>query len=312
MDSSWVPGALVGQQEPQFKQSFEDLPLWWPDFSCSGNMVRAIQNIYKYRDCNNNGNFTANSNYAENRRLLLNSLPSNVTAEDGFSSGSLGTSPDTVYALSFCSGGDLPAQNLTASVNSTSMGLRESCPYQKQGAAFEGDFCISRYSNSPTYEILNISIDMMVCDMMDLDMSWDSFNKTWWNHMECLTMRASKGSTRLKFATGEASLPLTPHTIYPFLQCNLNLSESDCLRCLIHSISDYQNWCRDNSGRVVRWSSCYLRWDLYYFYVYSRPLHHHLHRHHPHHHLLQVLLCAHFILFEFLFSSFRKNSSKGR
>ncbi|PKI67035.1 hypothetical protein CRG98_012573 [Punica granatum] len=157
MDSSLVPRALVGPQEPQFKQSLEDLQF---------------------------------SNYAENCRRLLCSLPSNVTANGGFFSGSLGTSLDTVYALSFCIGGDLPAQNSTASANSTSMGLMESCPYQKQGAAFEGDFSIARYSYNPIYGILNKSIDMM-------------------------------------------------------------------------------NWCRDNSGGVVCYPSCYLRWDLYYIYVYS-------------------------------------------
>ncbi|XP_031392619.1 putative cysteine-rich receptor-like protein kinase 35 isoform X3 [Punica granatum] len=217
--------------------------------------------------CYNNGNFTANSTYAGNRRLLLSSLPFKVEANGGFFSGSLGTSPDTVFALSFCRG-DLPAQNLTAFANSTSMGLMESCPSQKQGAAFEDGFCNVRYSDSPIYGILDMSIPLMVYNTMDLGMSWDSFNQTWWNHLESLAVTASKGSTRLKFATGEASLP-DSRTIYALLQCSPDLSESDCLRCLIHSIGDYQNCCRGKSGGGVVWPSCYLRWDLYYFYMYS-------------------------------------------
>ncbi|PKI67026.1 hypothetical protein CRG98_012564 [Punica granatum] len=195
--------------------------------------------------CYNNGNFTANSTYAGNRRLLLSSLPFKVEANGGFFSGSLGTSPDTVFALSFCRG-DLPAQNLTAFANSTSMGLMESCPSQKQGAAFEDGFCNVRYSDSPIYGILDMSIPLMVYNTMDLGMSWDSFNQTWWNHLESLAVTASKGSTRLKFATGEASLP-DSRTIYALLQCSPDLSESDCLRCLIHSIGDYQNCCRGKS-----------------------------------------------------------------
>ncbi|PKI67031.1 hypothetical protein CRG98_012569 [Punica granatum] len=159
--------------------------------------------------CYNNGNFMANKTYAENCCLLLSALPSKVKANGGFFYGSLGTSPDIVYALIFCRG-DLPTQNLTASANSTSMGLMESCPSQKQGAAFESDFCIVCNSDSPIYGILNMNINMMAYNTRDLGISWDSFNQTWWNYMESLASRASKGSTRLKFATGEASLPLTP------------------------------------------------------------------------------------------------------
>ncbi|XP_031392625.1 putative cysteine-rich receptor-like protein kinase 35 isoform X2 [Punica granatum] len=217
--------------------------------------------------CYDNGNFTANSTYAENRRILLSSLPSKVKANGGFFSGSLGTSHDTVYALSFCTG-DLPSQNLTASANFTSMELMESCPSQKQGAAFEDGPCIVRYSDGPIYGILDMSITHMFYNTMDLGMSWESFNQTWWNHLESLAVKASKGSTRLKFATGEASLP-DSRTIYALLQCSPDLSESDCLRCLIHSIGDYQNCCLGKSGGGVRWPSCNLRWDLYYFYMYS-------------------------------------------
>ncbi|PKI67030.1 hypothetical protein CRG98_012568 [Punica granatum] len=203
--------------------------------------------------CYDNGNFTANSTYAENRRILLSSLPSKVKANGGFFSGSLGTSHDTVYALSFCTG-DLPSQNLTASANFTSMELMESCPSQKQGAAFEDGPCIVRYSDGPIYGILDMSITHMFYNTMDLGMSWESFNQTWWNHLESLAVKASKGSTRLKFATGEASLP-DSRTIYALLQCSPDLSESDCLRCLIHSIGDYQNCCL---GKSDDWDKGYL------------------------------------------------------
>ncbi|PKI67034.1 hypothetical protein CRG98_012572 [Punica granatum] len=42
MDSSWVPGALVGAQEPHFEQAFGDLQLRWPDIGYSRNVVILI------------------------------------------------------------------------------------------------------------------------------------------------------------------------------------------------------------------------------------------------------------------------------
>ncbi|PKI67041.1 hypothetical protein CRG98_012579 [Punica granatum] len=216
--------------------------------------------------CYDNGNFTANSSYAENRRLLLSTLHSK--ANDGFFSGSIGTSPDTVYALSFCRG-DLPAQNWKGVMNSTAIKLMVSCPYQKQGISYEDSCCIVRYSDRPIDGILDMSINEIAYNTRNLSLSWDRFNQTWRNHMESLAVNASKGSRR-KFATGEATVPGL-NTTYALLQCSPDLSESDCLRCLINSTSDYQNCCQGKSGGVViRMPSCFLRWDLYNFYVSSQ------------------------------------------
>lgn len=221
-------------------------------------------------DCYNNGNFTANSTYAENRRRLLSSLPSNVSANGGFFSGSLGTGPDTVYALSYCSG-DLPAQNWTSAVNSTVVQLMQSCPYQKQAAAFRFDTpCSVRYSDSPIYGILDTSSTLLLYNTGDIGLSQDTFYPIWKNHLDSLAAKASKGSSssKLKFATGEANLP-DFRTIYARLQCSPDLSASDCNECLVGSREKYWNCCRGKAGGVVAQPSCFLRWDLYYFYQYS-------------------------------------------
>ncbi|PKI67045.1 hypothetical protein CRG98_012583 [Punica granatum] len=151
--------------------------------------------------CYNDRNFTAHSTYAKNRRHLLSSLHSNVTADGGFFSGSLGTGPNTVYALSFCRG-DLAAQNRRAIVNSTAIKLMESCPYQKQGIRYEDSCCIVRYSDRPINGILDMSINEMAYNTRNLSLSWDDFNQTWWNHMENLTAEASKGSELLPRKVG--------------------------------------------------------------------------------------------------------------
>ncbi|KAL7212069.1 hypothetical protein ACSBR2_014853 [Camellia fascicularis] len=54
------------------------------------------------QDCYNTGNFTTNSTYGKNRDIAFSSLASNVTANGGFYTATIGHGFDTVYALGLC------------------------------------------------------------------------------------------------------------------------------------------------------------------------------------------------------------------
>lgn len=61
------------------------------------------------QQCNDTGYFESVSTYGENRKLILESLASNMTAHKGFYNSSRGEGPDRVFAMAMCIDGNEPA-----------------------------------------------------------------------------------------------------------------------------------------------------------------------------------------------------------
>ncbi|XVF40652.1 hypothetical protein PTKIN_Ptkin01aG0131400 [Pterospermum kingtungense] len=74
------------------------------------------------------------------------------------------------------------------------------------------------------------------------------------------------GSSRLKYATGEADLA-TFQRIYALMQCIPDLSQKDCDSCLRQSVSSDVNCCHRKHGGYVKKANGWFRWDLYPFYT---------------------------------------------
>ncbi|XVF27797.1 hypothetical protein REPUB_Repub14bG0139900 [Reevesia pubescens] len=77
------------------------------------------------------------------------------------------------------------------------------------------------------------------------------------------------GSSRLKYATGEADLTAF-QKIFSLMQCTPNLSQKDCESCLRELVISYQTCCHGKQGGAAKNPNCWFRWDLYPFYV-SNP-----------------------------------------
>ncbi|KAI6697956.1 hypothetical protein NL676_018075, partial [Syzygium grande] len=92
----------------------------------------------------------------------------------------------------------------------------------------------------------------------------------WWNLALGLVNEAADGSSKLKFATGQANSLDNRSTIYSLLQCSPDLSPSDCRNCLYEAIDDYDKCCRGRQGGGVNKPSCIMRWDLYPFFCDER------------------------------------------
>ena len=100
--------------------------------------------------CVNRGYFTPNSTYDVNRRLILSSLPSNVTAQEGFFfNGSIGQEPNRVYAIGMCLPGST-SEDCSACIKTGSDGLIQSCANQTEAYSWPGEpiLCLVRYSNT--------------------------------------------------------------------------------------------------------------------------------------------------------------------
>ncbi|KAA8515456.1 hypothetical protein F0562_018933 [Nyssa sinensis] len=155
--------------------------------------------------CSNTvGNFTTNSTYAKNRNLMLSSLPSNATASGGFYTGTIGQGSDTVYALAMCRG-DLSSENCFNCIDTPSQAIMKNCPNQKEAVDWPpvDPRCIARCSNRSFFGILdNIYPGYNVYITSDITTNVDDFDVALNSLIDNLLVRAARGSSILKFATG--------------------------------------------------------------------------------------------------------------
>ncbi|KAK3431903.1 hypothetical protein EUGRSUZ_E03028 [Eucalyptus grandis] len=221
--------------------------------------------------CNNTiGNFTSSSPYAKNRDAVFSSLASNVAAHDGFYDTSTGENPNTIYAIAFCRG-DSSADTCESCVSSAVRDLVMKCPYQKAVFSWgNGDPpCFIRYSDTPIYGIRQTSPKYLMFNHGHrITMDQHQFDEVWRNLMERLVNKASDGTSRLKYATGQNNLP-DNKTIYSLLQCSPDLLPNDCESCLREAIHDYYRCCHGWQGGYVYKPSCNFRWELHKFFESS-------------------------------------------
>ncbi|CAH9130981.1 unnamed protein product [Cuscuta epithymum] len=93
----------------------------------------------------------------------------------------------------------------------------------------------------------------------------EEFKKIWASHISSLIANASR-ETRIKYASGEASLPSSFRKIYAATQCTPDLSPPDCDSCLRAVVTAFQDCCGKNKGGFSNNPNCIFRWDLYSFY----------------------------------------------
>ncbi|KAI6704370.1 hypothetical protein NL676_007332 [Syzygium grande] len=216
--------------------------------------------------CYDTGNFTATSNYAKNRELVLSSLPSKMALNGGFYSGEVGNGTDVVYVLSFCRG-DSSNDTCFKCISSAAQDLMIKCPNQKAACSWGSGNppCIIRYADRPMYGVKQTFPTLSYYNTGDLQMDQDQFDRIWRNFTEELAAGASMGTSELKFAAGRTVLP-NFQTLFSLLQCSPDLSQIDCQSCLWECINDYQRCCHGKRGGGVDMPSCIFRWDLYPFF----------------------------------------------
>ncbi|XVE87852.1 hypothetical protein DITRI_Ditri19aG0021500 [Diplodiscus trichospermus] len=218
--------------------------------------------------CYDTGNFTTNSTYAKNRDLLLSSLPSKVSANGGFFTATIGQDTDKVYAYALCRG-DASSNDCFGCVNSSIHELKANCPNQKQAlswTSFSVGPCLVRYANRSFFGVLDKASAEGGYNVNDLRSNLTQFDPIWESLVDRVVTKASMGSSRLKYATGEAELPPF-QTIYALMQCTPDLSQNDCDSCLRDCAGYYENCCHGKQGGFAQKPNCYFRWDLYSFYT---------------------------------------------
>ncbi|KAK2991022.1 hypothetical protein RJ640_005504 [Escallonia rubra] len=210
-----------------------------------------------YNHCSTtSGNYTTNSTYAANLKELLSSIPtSSDLNSDGFFNTSNGQSPNEVYAIGLCRGG----QNVTSCrscLDDCVQGITQACPNQKEASGAYHQ-CRLMFSN---HDIVNSMEDYFLylrCNGYSAE-NMVQFNDVLGNLL--VSLRDLAAADRRKFAVDEANYTVFQN-IYGLAQCSPDVSEPDCWRCLDMARIDMINNC---SGRIDTVKRVCLDWHRRY------------------------------------------------
>ena len=213
---------------------------------------------------NNNGNYTSNSIYEKNLNQLLPTLYSNTTIDYGFYYSTYGQNSDQVYAIGLCRG-DVNPDDCRGCLNISSTLLTQTCPNQKDAIGAYGHRCMLRYSNSSIYGIMEISPFITLWNVEKVAAnSVGQFNDDLNSLLSNLTNEAAAGSSLLKYAARGGTRDFLP--LYALVQCTPDLSQQNCINCLLVAIKVVPQCCNGTQGGRVIVPSCNLRFEQYSFF----------------------------------------------
>ncbi|XXG59591.1 hypothetical protein AAC387_Pa04g1647 [Persea americana] len=215
-------------------------------------------------ECNNtyNGttkaNYTNNSTFQTNLKILLPSLSSNVSLTKGFYNTSIGEGSDKVYGLVLCRGDATPdiCRNCT---DFASTHLLSQC--QSKSSAIWYDLCQVQYSDT---NFFNLSITPWWFYVWSMDNMTDSEVKPFKNSraqlMRDLANKTAYEPLRGMFATGKMSYSTT-NNVFGLMQCKPVISGEACHKCLEVAITMIPKCCDSRKGGRVVGEVCSLRFE---------------------------------------------------
>uniref|UniRef100_A0A0E0Q9H7 non-specific serine/threonine protein kinase n=1 Tax=Oryza rufipogon TaxID=4529 RepID=A0A0E0Q9H7_ORYRU len=216
------------------------------------------------------GTYTAGSKYETNLDNLALILSGNASSSL-FASGTVGSSPNTVYGLLLCRGdinpsdcadcGTLVVQDVGQACNRTKDKI---LVYNQCYAQFSnrGDF-LAATNNSGEYSLLISGTNITSTDVAGYDRAVTEL-------LNATVRYAVENSTRL-FATGQRVGNDTGFSnIYSMAQCSPDLSPAQCRSCLDGLVGQWwKTFPLNGKGARVAGPRCYLRSELGPFYTGS-------------------------------------------
>ncbi|VVB07659.1 unnamed protein product [Arabis nemorensis] len=210
--------------------------------------------------------------YVRNRRLILSSLASEVTAKDGFFKGSIGTYPDQVYAMGMCIPGAKQKPCWYCIKNASDL-LMQSCPNQRTGIYWSGGgntLCMARYSSRPSFGPLDWNPNSAGYNTGDLTTNLTDFDGLLEQLSVSLANKASSSGkdvsvSKDRFYAVDVVALTRFQNVYALMQCTPDITPSYCNTCLRQCYDGYAYCCLGKQGGYVFWPNCIFRWDLYPF-----------------------------------------------
>jgi hypothetical protein len=218
--------------------------------------------------CNNALNYTRNSAFENNLKIVLKRLPS-ITSLTGFNYTFFGEASAKVYGQALCRG----------DVNSSAC---RTCVEKASKQIFND--CISRGEAIIWYELCQVhysfqnmtSLSVYAGKYLDRDSKEKSesdqvhFLKFSKYLMTNLSNEAAFNPFNM-FATGKINFSRSK-TIFAHVQCTRDIRPHECLKCLKSAITDLEGCCYSRKGGMVLSRNCNVRFELYQFYNVSKHL----------------------------------------
>ncbi|XP_047069170.1 cysteine-rich receptor-like protein kinase 6 [Lolium rigidum] len=214
--------------------------------------------------CGSSVNFTANSTYQANIRLLNATLPKNASSSPNlFATGTVGTIPDIVYALALCRG-DTAAVNCTQCVTTAFQDAQQSCPYNRDATVLY-DPCALRFSNQNFLSSTDDGDNVLAyVNVQNVSAPAKVFDAAVGALINATVEYAATNSSR-RFGTGEMAFG-SFDKIYGLAQCTPDMAPADCRACLQGIIAAISKYFSDKSGGQVRGLRCSYRYEDYPFF----------------------------------------------
>ncbi|KAJ0081491.1 hypothetical protein Patl1_12065 [Pistacia atlantica] len=227
-----------------------------------------ITPAYLNSSCPSSLNFTINSIYHSNLKLLFSTLSSNATFNTSngdsqvfFSNATAGQAPDEVHGLFLCRR-DLNSTICQDCVTFATRNVTKICPTGKLAIIWY-DECLLRYSNQPFFSSVWQNPPISVSSAEGVTEA-DKFDDSVLSFMSAAASDAA--TSRYKFAGAKKENFRVNKTLYVLLQCTQDLPAGDCLACLQRANADLLWCCGGKRGGRVLTPSCISRFELYSFF----------------------------------------------
>lgn len=218
-----------------------------------------------YHICLDASNYTSNTTYEANLKLLFPALSSNASLNHGFYNTTIGQDQNRVYGLVLCRG-DTGSNACRDCINTAGDAIVGLCP-NNRSAIIWYDNCLLRFSNRSFFGSTENAPRFYMWNTQNLSQSDASrFNKIAADLMNKLASKAAYEPWNRMFATGEVNFASFISRINGLVQCVPYLSSLDCYGCLESCISEVPRHCDGLRGCRVVGPVCNIRFETYLFY----------------------------------------------
>lgn len=224
------------------------------------------------QNCVNGQNYTENSTYQSNLKLLSTELPNKASSSPTqlFAADSAGTVPDTVYGLTLCRG-DTNAPDCAACVANAFRDAQQVCPYVVDVTIYYNP-CYLRFSNQNFLTSIDNSKQFINPNGENVTSPVAAFDAAVGVLLNTVADYAVRNSSS-RFGTGVMDFDRSNPNIYALAQCTPDLSPDDCRACLDQILKVQLKFFSGRQGGEILGLRCSYRYELYPLFS-GKPLLH--------------------------------------
>ncbi|KAK3431856.1 hypothetical protein EUGRSUZ_E03732 [Eucalyptus grandis] len=208
------------------------------------------------------GNYSTNSTFGSNLKLLLDSLSYN-TAKTGFYNTTIGEGLDRIYGQTLCRG-DASSTACESCVSNASEEIMKLCT--AEDALIWYELCQGRYSFQDFFSNMVYTGKYPDSNSQDKLASDPADYYTYLMYlMKNISTEAAYVNSTQMFATGQINYSLS-QTKYGLVQCTRDMSSNDCYNCMDSALGDLKACCYLQEGGTVVSRNCNARYEPYHFF----------------------------------------------